>query len=379
LHHLPRDLLSDLLSATPPAPIDAGTEPGAWIAAVDWQAVALDANDHALGPLVYRRLEDLGLTGYLPAHVALAWQADSLHAQLQNALQQQDAREISRALTGQRIRHAFAKGFAYRNWLYRPEWIRIGGDVDLLIDRENVERVRSVMHGLGFIQASGTLDYREFRPATRAEIDDVERKHHELGLFVRDYNLKNAPEWLFGPNFIRRVPFTYEALASGPVFHSCVDVHWALHFIFADADPLADAQMHGSTPERQLPILSSTWSILFSIFKLYNEAFNRPKYGLTHLIDLVALLHAGQSTMDWTTFHALVSAYQLETAAFYTLSAAERLAGTSLIPASLLARWSVFPFSQRTNYGESSPIDPGDCMPYVLGERLPGHWGMDTC
>lgn len=375
LHHLPQKLLTDLLRATPSAHAGADNEPGTWIDAVDWQAVAQDANDHAIGQLVYCRLEELGLAEHLPPQVALAWKADVLHAQLQNALQQRDALAISQALTKQQIRHAFAKGFAFREWLYQPAWTRIGGDIDIVIDRWNVERVRALMHELGFIHASGTWDYREFRPATQAEIDEAESKHHELAIFVKDYNLKDAPEWLLGPNFTRRVPFTYEALASGPVFHSCVDIHWALHFTFADADLLAQVEMNGSTSGQQRPILSLKWNILFSIFKLYNEAFTRPRYGLTHLIDLVALLEAGEDKLDWTEFETLVGKYQLESAAFYTLSAVQRLAGKSFVPAPLMAQWSVLPRNQWTGYGEPSPLDPGDCMPHVLGERLPSYWG----
>src|SRR5205085_10599093 len=86
-------------------------------------------------------------------------------------------------------------------------------------------------------------------------------------------------------------------------------------------------------------MLSLEWNILISSFKLYFESFDRPRYGFTHLDDLVALLNLADQ-VNWSVLNDLVRQYGLEVATFYTLSAAQRLAGKNQVPASLLDEWS---------------------------------------
>jgi hypothetical protein len=273
-------------------------------------------------------------------------------------------------LTGLGVRHVLMKGAAYRLWLYAPAWVRVGGDVDILVRPEDVEPVRRTMRDLGFVQASCSPDYQCFRPASREEIADAESRHYELAQFIRDHRLVKAPDWLLGADFVQRIPFGYELLGDGPVLHVNVDVHWALHFAFAGASLLDDATRIATRDGVEIPVPNSAWNLFTSCFKLYFEAFDRPRYGLHHLIDIVALVDEG--AVDWALFRQLVERYRIDAAAFYVLSAAERFAGRTLVPDEALAGWSLT--RPMASAAAAHSNDYGDFMPFMLGTRLAATW-----
>jgi hypothetical protein len=262
------------------------------------------------------------------------------------------------------------KGAAYRLWLYAPAWVRVCGDVDVIVRPEDVEPVRRAMRDLGFVQASCSPDYQCFRPASREEVANAESRHYELAQFIRDHRLVNAPDWLLGADFVQRIPFGYEMLADGAVFHANVDVHWALHFAFADASLLDDAASLAPRVGEAIPIPNSAWNLFVSCFKLYFEAFDRPRYGLHHLIDVVALL--GDGAMDWAMFRQLVERYRIDAAAFYVLSAAERFVGRKLVPEDVVAGWCLT--RPMASAGATHSNDYGDFMPFMLGTRMAASW-----
>lgn len=374
LNNLPPQLLSLLLSAGP------GRRPTLRVSeylsrlGCGWSDLADDAERHVVSLILYQRLREMGLVSDIPGKVFQAWEADARHARLQHAVQLRAAVRISRELARRSIKHAFLKGFAYRLAYYDPPWVRLGGDIDLLIEPGRVELVRRTMYDLGFIQASCAHDYQHYRPALPHEIAYTESRHHEMGQFVRNFRIHGAAPWLLSEPFKQRVPFAFEALASGPTVHCCIDIHWALHFIFAAAQPLASVhsvQVPGI--DTRIPVLSREWNIIFSAFKLYVEAFERPRFGFAQLTDLVAL---ASDEPDWKSVSDLADEFKLDAALYYTLSAAEKLAGRTLMPADILADWA----ARGPRPGEGQGNDPaatfdfGDFTPFLVGVRVPGHY-----
>jgi hypothetical protein len=232
------------------------------------------------------------------------------------------------------------------------------------------------MRALGFNQAASTIDYQRFTPATERQIKETEAQHYELAQFVKSYRLTDCPPWLFGPDFRRRAPFTFESQGEEILFHSVVDIHWALHFSFVSEEPLANI-VHEARAPNPIPRLSTGWNLFISCFKLYFEAFDRPYYGMHHLIDLAALLRTHPTGSDWETVAALVRRYGMQACMFYTLSAAESLVGQPVVPLSLFCEWSVtapVPDSmpdgvEKRTYHTN--LDLGDFIPYMIGRRIP--------
>jgi hypothetical protein len=368
LHELPAELLAAVLSPTCPNPAIGSSIPDEVWSSINWRSVAAEANGHVVGVLVYERLRELGLAERLPDEVRKAWEADSLHAMLQHAIHRQDALAMSKTFAQYGIRHAFIKGFAYRDWLYCPSWVRLGGDIDVLIDRHNVELVRHLMRRADFTQAAYSEDHQYFRPATPEEIARVESHHFELGEFTKDHLLINTPEWLLGPAFVRRSPFAFGYSADIPLLHSCFDIHWALHFLFVDATPLNYTKTVAIGDEESIPVLSTEWNILYSAFKLYFESFDRPGYGFNHLVDLTALTD-GARQVDWSVVAELATRYELEGALFYTLSAARRLSGKKCVPTGLLDDWSRIKAKAITHEAPSR-LDFGDFISYLINKRV---------
>lgn len=377
LTDLPAPLLQALLSPGPPDRRSCKAARRAAAATpADWRELAAEAQRQGIGLLVYQRLCDLALDGeVLDSENAAAWRSNARHAELQTCLQRRDAVKVHRVFDRACIPHAFLKGFVYRESLYRPTWVRAGADIDILVDRRDVEMARSAMHYAGFAQASRSNDFRDFRRATRQTIEETEAQHHELAQFAKTFLLKNPPAWLFEPAFARDAPFTFELLPDGPVLHSVFDVHWALHFIFADTRPLeALVTLSSREADLDIPALSAEWNLLFTSFKLYFESFDRLGWGMHLLVDLVALLHAHHKEFDWDWYQAQVAHYGFEAMSFYTLSAAERLAGARYVPESLFQSWSEFrrPARRRDRERSSKPdLDFGDFAPFMLGYRVP--------
>jgi hypothetical protein len=375
LADLPDDVLRALLVAQDlPAPEVGPPMDGGLLADIDWAALRQDANRHALGVQVFRRLEELGWSRFVPPAVTAAWRADARHAELQFRLQEADALQISRTLKAHGVRHALVKGAGYRRLLYQPPWIRLCGDADLLIDAANIEIVRGLMHGLGFQHAACTLDYQGFRLARQDEIIQTEAEHYELAQLVKSSRLTNTPDWLFGPEFERRAPYTYERQGEDVVFRSVVDVHWALHFSLQYERPLDSVVEVPLDEGETLPILSPGWSLFVSAFKLYYEAFDRPGYGLHHLVDIAGLLHRGLEPEDWALVGELTARHGYQAALFYTLAAAEGLVGAPVVPAELIQDWS------RLEPAEpGAPVrDLGDFVPWMLGRRTPSAFLRDA-
>jgi len=328
----------------------------------DWQDLAEEANAHNVGVLLYQRLSEAGQLDAVPEEIAAAWLADARHAALQQGLQLRDATAVSAEFEREGIRHAFVKGLAYAVSLYEPRWVRFGGDVDVLVDRENVERVRTLMRKFHFAQAKFSPDHQKFWPASPEEIYAVESQHYELAEFNKWVEILDPPDWLLAEPFVPRSPFGFGWHSDKPFFCSSIDAHWALHFLFADSAPLAEVQQ----TDVGLPVLSPEWSLIYSIFKLYAEVFDRPRYGFTHVADIVALLAI--ESVDWERVDQLVEQHGLEAAAYYTLSTCQELAGTSTAPEKFMHRWSII--APRDDQQSSRiSIDFGPFVPYLTGNR----------
>jgi hypothetical protein len=369
IEHLPPALFRALLWAeTLPSQMASAAQKAAQGAVIDWGAIveALDAS--GVGPLAITRMKELGVADKIDPQAARRWEADRLHAELQCSLQRRDAVRVTEHLTKLGIRHAFLKGFVVREWLYEPSWVRASSDSDLLIGPEDIERTRAALLDLGFVQASRTDDFRQFRPARPEEIAATEDEHYELAQFARILRLANPPDWLFGPDFRREAPSAFEQLPDGPILNSVIDVHWALHFLFADDRPLDTlTKVRSRDGGLEIPTISLEWHVLYTAFKLYFESFDRPGWGLHMLADLATLLRAGRS-VDWNWLEVQAAKKDLDAMLFFTLSAAERLAGQAFAPADMMERLATGDV-ERPEDGETE-LDLGDFMPYVLRRRL---------
>ncbi|MFL6163798.1 MAG: nucleotidyltransferase family protein [Jatrophihabitantaceae bacterium] len=359
LYEVPQGALRALLRARPVKSVIAANRV---LKTWDWQGLADDANGHNVGVLIYQRLTEAGQLDAVPDEVAAAWLADARHAALQHGLQLRDALAVSAEFEREGIRHAFVKGLAYAVSLYEPRWVRFGGDVDVLVDRENIERVRTLMKKFYFTQAKFSPDHQKFWTASPEEIRAVENQHYELAEFNKWVELLDPPEWLLTEPFVPRSPFGFGWRSDKPFFCSSIDVHWALHFLFADSGPLDEVRQ----TDAGIPVLSPEWSLIYSIFKLYVEAFDRPRFGFTHVSDIVSLL--ATDIVDWNKVDQLVQQHGLEAAAYYTLASCQALAGTATVPEQFMQRWSAIapPDDQQSS---RLPIDFGDFVPYLAGDR----------
>jgi len=324
-----------------------------------------------VAPLAMARLGELGLLREIPGEFLRFWEADRLHAELQCELQRREASRITSELSNRGIPHAFVKGFVLREWLYEPTWTRGAADLDILIRPQDRELVRSLLNDLDFIQSARTDDFRLFRPATADEIARTEAEHFELAQFARILRLVNGPPWLMGKGYRRLAPSAFELRDGSPILNSVVDVHWALHFLFVDDDPLSAVEIAEAWADGlRIPTVSPTWHVLFTAFKLYFETFERPGWGLQMLVDLAALLEAFGHVIDWPWLEMEASKKGLEAMLFYTLAAAEQVIDESPVPQDLMERLAVVGFPSGARDAQGFDFDRGDFVPFMLRRRI---------
>lgn len=376
---LPSELIRLLTSPVPVSSDESLQSLSRSLSPLDWHAIANDMRGQGVGHLFYQRLLDLGWSDRLDDNTLKSWRADLKHSRIQCDLQRKDAIRVSRDLSLAGIRHAFLKGFVFREWFYKPYWSRPGSDLDVLINRRDVSAAKRVLRKAGFVQASRSSDFRDFQAATEAEIDDLESWHFELVQFARRYRLLNGPDWLMGPDFTRNAPFAFDRLPSGPVLHCVFDIHWALHFEFRGDNPLAKiSRFRTAEDDVEIPTLTPEWNLVYTSYKLYYEAFDEPGKGLHKLVDVAGLLSVmGSKGFDWDWIDSIAEKHRMEAALFYTISAAQNITGRALVAASVLDKWRAVPFkgSDFRVAGEGESVRPqtdlGDFVPMMLAERIP--------
>lgn len=131
-----------------------GSDPGTLLplapGSLDWEEVVREAHAQGLIPLLYRSLKGSEMGRELPVGVADRLEAQFFGVAARNMLLAAELKEILRAFEDQRLPCAPLRGLALAEALYGDITARPMGDLDLLVQKEDLPRVARILRELGF-------------------------------------------------------------------------------------------------------------------------------------------------------------------------------------------------------------------------------------
>lgn len=113
--------------------------------AVDWQAVYRESVAQSVVALAFSNLDK----SILPEDVAKTWEEMTYHVMMSNMQVDSDHAQLHQILSSANIPYVILKGNASASY-YPDPMLRSMGDVDFLIDKENVEKVDLLLRKNGF-------------------------------------------------------------------------------------------------------------------------------------------------------------------------------------------------------------------------------------
>jgi|GEM_PF-252570 len=116
---------------------------------VDWEKIYNLARIHSLGGTVYLALQKLEKKDRPEPSILNKFKSDFFYATCRYEQQQKAYGEIVQLLNEHNIKHVFFKGVVIREY-YPVRQMRTQGDIDLLIQKEDAEKVRKIFADLGY-------------------------------------------------------------------------------------------------------------------------------------------------------------------------------------------------------------------------------------
>ncbi len=308
---------------------------------IDWPALVERAQRNGVAPLLYRRLREMAHVP--PAALDLLRRAYYQNAAA-NALRYRELGQVLSALEAVGIPTLVLKGPALALTIYPDPALRIIGDLDLLVRREQVEQAMAALRELGYETPDRGLPY-PVAYLTRFG------RHLQLQRHERAGPLELEVHWtLIGE------------LWAGAV--TAIDVEG----LWARATPLQGQGWEACqlSPADTLVHLALHATLMHGFTEL----------GLRVYVDVDRLVRhhtsAKQAGAFWAQAIALARAGRLATTLYTTLALARDLLGTPL-PASVLAALRPGPVQQRI-FAQALQADD------ILNQRRlfagPGKWRM---
>ena len=115
-----------------------------------WESVAHLAQQHRLEPLLYRQLKTLGLTQQAPADVVQALHSAYLRTAYRNLRLYREVRDLFQRLNAANVEGILLKGAYLADRVYGNIAVRPMSDVDVLVQKNDLSRVSSIMREAGY-------------------------------------------------------------------------------------------------------------------------------------------------------------------------------------------------------------------------------------
>ncbi len=153
-------------------------------AGVDWEWIVRVAVDNRVGPLLYRTLREAGLSTVVPAEKMKALENSYYLSLSRSTLFEQAVREILLHFGEEGVEAILLRGLALGEAVYGDSALRPFSDLDLLIRKRDLARVREVLSDLGYGPPPQAIDDRYF-----------ERHHLHLGYLRKEGGIVAEIHW----------------------------------------------------------------------------------------------------------------------------------------------------------------------------------------
>jgi Uncharacterised nucleotidyltransferase len=135
---------------------------------LSWEKLFDVACQLGVGPLLYVRLGELGLRDKIPVSIARRIKEECFSSQARNMKFYAEIKTVLIALIREGLSVVVLKGAALAELVYRHIGLRTMADVDLLIEKKNLDKAAEILERIGFLPDEGYRDKRWY----------VEHHHH---------------------------------------------------------------------------------------------------------------------------------------------------------------------------------------------------------
>ena len=259
-----------------------------------WNRLLRQSDMTGVSARLYVQLEELGLLEAIPDRARLRLNDSFVFARFVQSRMRFEVNRIGRALLEQAVPMILLKGSAYLIAGLPPSRGRLASDIDVMVPKEQLDRVRNGLIAAGW-QGTAVRDYDEHYYTTWM---------HEI-----------APLWHPEREMATDVHHTIAPPSSR--VHPEVEALWAAAVDAGDG----------------LKILCPADMVLHAAVHLFNEEF---RAGFRDLVDLHDLLsHFGREDTFWTSLQARAEKHGMARVHHYLLRYTTMLLGTPVPPASL--------------------------------------------
>jgi hypothetical protein len=116
---------------------------------IDWQKIYELARKHSLAGAIYLAIQKLKEADKPEESIINKFKSDFFYATFRYEEQQKAYREITDRFNEQKIRHIYFKGILIREF-YPVKQVRTQGDIDFLVYREDMEKVKKIFTDLSY-------------------------------------------------------------------------------------------------------------------------------------------------------------------------------------------------------------------------------------
>jgi hypothetical protein len=130
---------------------------------LSWEKLFDVARRLGVGALLYVRLGELGLRDKIPVDVARRSKEECFLSQARNMKVYAELQTVLSALTLEGLSVVVLKGAALAELVYRHIGLRTMADVDLLVEKKDLDKAGAIIERLGFLSYEGYRDKQWYR------------------------------------------------------------------------------------------------------------------------------------------------------------------------------------------------------------------------
>ncbi len=261
---------------------------------LDWNFLLTGAKRHAISPLVYYHLRALEASTQVPPMVWQKLEKDFQAARLRTMRQHFAVGKLLKTLNQAEVRIIPLKGIFLRETIFPDPALRVSGDIDLLIQPEDLDQTRQILRRLDYLPKGHSFFTDQYLP---------EKHHHLVPYQLNNRDVEIEVHWNLAP----------------PRYHLPVDM-----------DGVWERSRPGQTTGQEVNCLSPEDLLLHLAIHagVYDRTrFQHPLIRLRHLIDIAETVHSYQQKMDWDTVTRRAKEWQAEEFLYITLTLAKELLG----------------------------------------------------
>jgi hypothetical protein len=274
------------------------------VSSEEWEALILLSQNHRVSSQCYKRLKNPALSNCLPPHILEELKKNYLHTAYTNTLILNGLEKVLQAFNQGDIPVIPLKGIHLAENIYKNIALRVMGDVDLLVQKKDLEQIQRQLITLGYTSRPYWLE-----------------SEHDLLHSLPPFSKPNAAD---------------------------LDVHWD----FENPDSPFKVDNDGLW-QRAIPVKVAGVDVLslspedFLLHLCMHTSYHhRFESGLRSLCDLSATLITYQSFLDWPLFLVRTHEWGVERCVFLSLHLAQLLVGAK-VPTGLLDKIKPTNFDSR--------------------------------